>query len=225
MKHIDLTNLDIKRRLEEMTTAFNELSDGDSFTISANESLMETVQMFQSNFWTEYNFMPLVSGPSIWKSRITKRDEKNINAEKIHHFMSIDHALCDHLYADGEAAILDGRIDEGKEMLSTFGLAMERHFVMEEDLFFPAFEQRTGMTGGPTQVMRMEHLQMRGVLRQMADALSNNDTDTAIALGDTMLILIQQHNMKEEGMLYPMADNAISDISEDLLKRMQLIKA
>ena len=81
------------------------------------------------------------------------------------------------------------------------------------------------MTGGPTQVMRMEHEQMRNVLRQMDGALDSDDFDTALGAGETMLILMQQHNMKEEGMLYPMADSHISEISEDMLKTMQLLKA
>lgn len=38
-------------------------------------------------------------------------------------------------------------------------------------MLFPAFEAATGMTGGgPTQVMRMEHQQMRGAPTQMAVA-------------------------------------------------------
>ena len=29
-------------------------------------------------------------------------------------------------------------------------------------------------------------------------------------IGDTLLMLIQQHNIKEEGMLYPMAENVLA---------------
>ena len=41
---------------------------------------------------------------------------------------------------------------------------MLRHFEMEEAVLFPAFEEATGMTQGPTMVMHAEHVQMKGVL-------------------------------------------------------------
>jgi hemerythrin-like domain-containing protein len=81
---------------------------------------------------------------------------------------------------------------------------------MEEEVLFPAFEQATGMTdGGPTFVMRSEHDQMRGLLEQMETAADGGDRDELIDLGDTLLMLIQQHNQKEEQMLYPLAEQAL----------------
>jgi hemerythrin-like domain-containing protein len=34
--------------------------------------------------------------------------------------------------------------------------------------------------------------------------------DELVDLGDTLLMLIQQHNQKEENMLYPMAEQALA---------------
>jgi len=167
-------------------------------------------------------WQPLVYGPSEWKGKIKK--EKTSVKTSIKEFMQKDHAVCDHLYADCEAALLDGNTESGKELLLSFNLCMKRHFAMEEEIFFPAFEERTGMTQGPTHVMRLEHQQMKNVLSQMQNAIETNDVDTVLGAGDTLLILLQQHNMKEENMLYPMGDSHISDISEDLLKKMQLIE-
>ena len=83
---------------------------------------------------------------------------------------------------------------------------MLRHFSMEEEVMFPAFEAKTGMTsGGPTAVMRMEHEQMRGLLEQMSSALEAGNPGEVIDLGDTQLMLVQQHNQKEETILYTMA--------------------
>ena len=78
-------------------------------------------------------------------------------------------------------------------------------------MLFPAFEAATGMTdSGPTFVMRMEHEQMRGLLEQMGTALERGDHDALLDQGDTLLMLIQQHNQKEEGMLYPMSERALA---------------
>ena len=55
------------------------------------------------------------------------------------------------------------------------------------------------------RVMRGEHEQMRGLLMQMA-LVAISDVGAALDQGDTLLMLMQQHNTKEEGMLYPMAE-------------------
>ena len=121
-------------------------------------------------------------------------------------FFQGDHRSCDRAWAEVEQAVDVGRKDLIAPAWERFASAMERHFAMEEQVLFPAFEARTGMTQGPTQVMRAEHDQMRGVLGQMRSTLAAGETDTLLELGDTLLILAQQHNMKEEAVLYPMAE-------------------
>jgi len=77
------------------------------------------------------------------------------------------------------------------------------------------------MTQGPTMMMRHEHDQMRGLFAQIDDALQRQDEDDFLGSTETLLIMIQQHNMKEEGMLYPMADEQLCDQSEQLLEQMK----
>jgi len=121
-----------------------------------------------------------------------------------------DHRACDAGWADVAAAADAGDASAMAAYWQRFRNALLRHLAMEEQLLFPAFEAATGMAnGGPTQVMRMEHQQMRGVLEQMAAAVARGDADELVDQGDTLNILIHQHNMKEEGMLYPMAENAL----------------
>ena len=54
--------------------------------------------------------------------------------------------------------------------------------------------------------MRMEHQQMRGLLAQIEDAIERQDTDTVLEGWETLMILMQQHNLKEGCILYPIAD-------------------
>lgn len=117
-------------------------------------------------------------------------------------FFSGDHQHCDELWAAVEAAAEGGDEAAAKAAFGIFAQAMRRHMDMEEQVLFPAFEKQTGMTMGPTRVMRLEHDQMRGLLGQMEGAPASALLDH----GDTLLMLIQQHNVKEEGVLYPMCD-------------------
>ena len=117
-----------------------------------------------------------------------------------------DHRACDTAWAAVEGAEDPAEI---AARFKSFDALMRRHLAWEEDVIFPAFEEATGMTGGPTAVMRHEHTQMRAVLDEMSSALEAGDTDLLLDHGDTLLMLIQQHNPKEEQILYPMADRVL----------------
>jgi iron-sulfur cluster repair protein YtfE (RIC family) len=118
---------------------------------------------------------------------------------------------CDAKWADVEAAADAGKAEDTARAWRRFEASLRRHLAQEEEVLFPAFEQATGMTeAGPTFVMRSEHQQMRGLLDQMAAAADQGQAQELLDLGDTLLLLIQQHNQKEEHMLYPMSEQALA---------------
>lgn len=121
------------------------------------------------------------------------------------------HKHCDDLFAAAEELAYAGNWDACAGAGARFLGELEAHFATEEQVLFPAFEAATGMSGGPTQVMRMEHAQMRELMAQLTAALAKRDRDAFGGAADTLLILMQQHNMKEENILYPMCANALSD--------------
>ena len=140
--------------------------------------------------------------------------------QTITEYMSADHQRCDNLFADAEAAATQDDLAATVAGFNAFHQAMIHHLTMEENIMFPAIEEATGMyMSGPTHVMRMEHGQMRGLFEDIEAALKEEDTQACAGLLDTLLVLMQQHNMKEEQMLYPMADRNLQD-SEKILKQM-----
>lgn len=132
------------------------------------------------------------------------------------------HKHCDEVFARAEEACANGDWASGESAFALLLDQLETHFTSEEELLFPAFEEATGMTSGPTEVMRGEHRQMRDLLAQMQDAVASRDGDAFGGAAETLLILMQQHNMKEENILYPMCDNALgtSDVGASLLERL-----
>lgn len=138
-------------------------------------------------------------------------------------FLAPDHQHCDTLFAASEAAAARGDWHAAADAWTRFHDALLHHFAMEEEVLFPAFEARTGMTQGPTQIMRMEHRQMSDLLNQLSDALARQDADAFLGDCETLLIIMQQHNMKEEQMLYHMADQALAGEAEDVIGRMRAI--
>ncbi|MBI2276100.1 MAG: hemerythrin domain-containing protein [Dechloromonas sp.] len=124
----------------------------------------------------------------------------------IRSFMTNDHRHCDDLFAEAEQAMAKNNLDAARAAFGHFRTAILAHFDCEEKTLFPTFEAKTGMSMGPTQVMRLEHAQMRSLLDDAADALNAGQADDYLGQADTLLIMMQQHNMKEESILYPMCD-------------------
>jgi len=124
----------------------------------------------------------------------------------IRSFMTNDHRHCDDLFAEAEQAMAKNNLDAARAAFGNFRTAILAHFDCEEKTLFPTFEAKTGMSMGPTQVMRLEHAQMRTLLDDAAEALNAGHADDYLGQADTLLIMMQQHNMKEESILYPMCD-------------------
>jgi iron-sulfur cluster repair protein YtfE (RIC family) len=135
-------------------------------------------------------------------------------------FMHGDHQACDEAFAEAEDAVAKGNWAKGRPAFAAFQQAMDRHFDWEEGVLFPAFEDHTGMRNGPTAVMRSEHDQMRHTLEELARALEASDEDRFLGLCETLLLLMQQHNLKEESVLYPMMDQMMGAESAGLLSRL-----
>lgn len=138
----------------------------------------------------------------------------------IKEYLSADHGRCDELFANMEDAVAKS-IDSAKEAYEEFAKSTERHFQMEERVMFLEFEQKTGMTQGPTAIMRHEHAQMRNLIAEMGDAIDAKDKDKFFGKSETLMILMQQHNMKEEQMLYTMAQQHLSAESDRIVSMMQ----
>jgi hemerythrin-like domain-containing protein len=136
-------------------------------------------------------------------------------------YMTGDHRDCDDLFAAFEGAVGSDDWEAAAAGLEAFLGAMRHHFELEETLLFPEFEQRTGMSMGPTRIMRMEHEQMRGLFAELAAAVAARDGENALGVAETLNVLMQQHNLKEEEILYPMTDQALAGESADLVRRLQ----
>ena len=138
-------------------------------------------------------------------------------------YMRTDHRHCDESFSALENIVQGGDAEAIGQALEVFKKDFLTHFAMEEEVMFPEIEAKTGMTMGPTQVMRMEHEQMRHLIVRMEDALSRGDTEQFLGLSETFMILVQQHNMKEEQILYTMADHVLMAEGESVLERMKAL--
>ena len=133
----------------------------------------------------------------------------------IKQFMAQDHRDCDLLFTKAENASSTGDWETASLVFNKFIQSMERHLGVEEQVLFPAFEEETGLVTGPTEMMRMEHEQMRGLFDEMRNALEQKNSDDFLGEAETLLIMMQQHNIKEEQILYAIMDQHLTENVND----------
>ncbi|MCK5110128.1 MAG: hemerythrin domain-containing protein [Arcobacteraceae bacterium] len=136
--------------------------------------------------------------------------------------MKADHRACDAEFANMENAVADENWAEANTLFEKFGSDLIHHFNMEEEVMFPGFEARSESAHcNPTPVMIMEHTQMRQLVKDMAVELEAKNKDKFFGLSETLMMTMQQHNMKEEQMMYPMIDEAMENEGDMLLESMK----
>jgi hemerythrin-like domain-containing protein len=140
-------------------------------------------------------------------------------------YMNKDHKHCDDACARAEERAAAGDCAGLERDGGTFLREIERHIGIEEKLLFPAFEEETGMTSGPTETMRAEHEEMRGMFAQMRAAIQAKNSQQYLEIAQTLHLLLQQHNTKEETMMYPMLDQSLGDDAQSLLTQVERIAA
>ena len=133
-------------------------------------------------------------------------------------FMQHNHRQCDALYAAAEEAVANQDWAAADAGWQAFTSELNTHITdREEGHLFPALEAANG-PAGPIAMMRMEHEQIRALVAQINDALAAQEQQRFLGLGETLMMLTQQHNMKEENILYPIMDQIIAGEAENLQK-------
>lgn len=113
---------------------------------------------------------------------------------------------------------------KAKEAFVDFKFGLQRHIVWEEEILFPAFEEKTGMhDSGPTAVMRMEHRHIGMLLEELHQKVKNHNSESD-AEEKALLSILSEHNMKEENVLYPAIDRLLSvEELKGVFRRMEAI--
>lgn len=99
--------------------------------------------------------------------------------------------------------------DRDRAALTRAVHALRRHIYLEEEFLFPPLREAGPMA--PVLVMLREHGQMWATLDELEHELAVGAHDgPALALCHRLTVQLQHHNLKEERILYPEADAALT---------------
>ena len=122
------------------------------------------------------------------------------------------HRSCDGALGQLETALRGGDWNAVACAFERLEAELASNFDAEESRLFPAFERAIGFTGGPTSVMRHEHEEVRALLANAREWLALRDGNALAAEIDTLVVLLQQHNVMEENVLFPMCRAQVPDL-------------
>lgn len=134
--------------------------------------------------------------------------------------LTADHRHGDELFAAAAQASERGDWPGCRSCCDAFQRALRHHLAIEEQVLFPAFEQATGISAGPTRVMRHEHQEMLAMLDRIAAAVAACDAPGFRLAAQPFTALMKLHSAKEENVLYPLIDQALPDLSGAKLSNM-----
>lgn len=118
-------------------------------------------------------------------------------------FMGRDHKKLDEICNECKLKKRDG--PDWRKLFNEFKSGLERHLNWEEKVLFPVLEKRIGKTsGGPTEILRNEHRQMKALISKI-ESYEKPDPE----LEEKLLDVLSLHNLKEESILYPWLDNVL----------------
>ncbi len=87
--------------------------------------------------------------------------------------------------------------------------ALRRHIYLEEEFLFPLLREAEPALIAPLLVMLREHAQLWRTLDSLVRELDSGAGD-GLALGRQLTVQLLHHNLKEEKVLYPRADSALT---------------
>ncbi len=133
-------------------------------------------------------------------------------------------AALEHEHQQIDAGIAAFTAEPGdRQPLARAVAALRRHIYLEEELLFPLLRDAEPALAAPVYVMLREHAQIWDSLDALdhataTDATTTADTDAARMVLKQLTVQLLHHNLKEEKILYPRADEALPAPVADRLR-------
>lgn len=220
---VDGETLSASDRPSTLISLFDSLPPGESFVFSSNDSPDWLLSTLREKRRGQFDWTPLDPGRPGFRVEISRRDAERGSLRQVSDALGWDHERLARLEVGAFVARAAGDTKTASAWYEAFSSGLRRHIAVEEQLLFPVFEERSGLgrDSGPTEVMRAEHqeiLRLLGeILHTIGDPAKLPDEKRA-----AFHEILEEHHMKEEGMLYPSMDEVLSAEEGDaLVSRIQ----
>ena len=111
------------------------------------------------------------------------------------------HHQLDQFHEVFENALARGDAPAAEQSFARFADALEAHFDLEEQVYFPALHGRDPATAGDLAELVREHEALRGAIAEIAAALRARDLEACDGAFSAWLPRLVQHERREEALM------------------------
>lgn len=220
---LDMRSIPPGERRSRVVAAFDALAPGATLEIAAGDAGGDLLRELQAKRRGLFEWSLLRPGPPSWTIAITRRPAASEAARGINEALSWDHDRLDALEEEAFKKRGEGDLRSARDLYAVFAAGLRRHIGFEEEILFPAFEETSGMpsTAGPTAVMRAEHREIEELIGKIEAGIGEKDAPVE-EWRRALHLVLGEHNLKEEGILYPSTDQLLGpDKADELVGRIQ----
>lgn len=215
---MDTRSLPAEQCIAQVLQRLARLKPGQSIDVLTSHEPTALLKAVLREFTLAFDFSPLCPAPGQWRYHVYRRDTRP--QRSVTDYLAWDHDRLDALLESCMSRAQRGDWPGALVQAEDFSHGLQRHIQIEEEILFPAFEDATGMQqGGPTQVMRHEHVDIKQYLQGILEGARARNYDEMERNRADMLGVLVSHNMKEESILYPTTDRFHHD---DALEKLVL---
>jgi regulator of cell morphogenesis and NO signaling len=215
---LDLAGTAAPGRQAALLARFDALAPGSPrgvFEALAWHDLLEALQRERRGL---FEWTPGGSASGAEGIEVLRRDAAPGSPRGVFEALAWDHDRLDTLDRGCFDALAAGNLATARALFADFARGLGRHIRFEEEILFPAVEAKAGFTthAGPTAVMRAEHVEIRSCLAGITAALAADGAGAA-QIRSRLADVLGGHNVKEERILYPLADRLLGAGGADAL--------
>lgn len=221
LSEFDVRTLSPENRLVEIIRILDGLAPGEPLMLVNDHNLNPLLRQVQAQRPGRFDWSIVEAGPTRFRIEIRRRLTESLR--NVTEYLQADHQRLDAIIAEVTRLIDSGTFGEAGTRFAEFICGLGWHIDAEENILFPAFEQLTGITVGPTVMMRREHQDIRELMDAVMAAINKHDAVGAGQAIHQLTEVLSVHNRKEEHVLYPTTDRAAGSdhARDDLVNRIQ----
>lgn len=216
---LDLGPMAPESRTAVVLDAFDRMNAGDSIVVDSPVPPLTILHTLQRERRGLFEWAP-VDHPPCWRIEVSRREAPR-DVPLVHESLAWDHARLDDLQRKILAALSVPDLPEARHQFAIFERRLNRHIHFEEEILFPAFEQKTASREGLTRAMRAEHREIRMMIERAARSLYGPVSEAERTCRSLHTVL-QQHDFNEEAAFYDVLDRMLAPSeSAALVERIQ----
>jgi DUF438 domain-containing protein len=142
--------------------------------------------------------------------------------KKLHNWLLHDHRRYEMLLEECRREVEKKVWSKARDHLDDLVSFLKGHFVMEEQVLFPAYEELTsGLSATSTKLLCHEHDAIRSILKSMHKSLAAGDFLEARQHFHCLVRTMELHHQREEQVFLPLAGHILLIKREEIINRLK----